>query len=191
MSFQVGRRRGNVWDDVNTLDSIIKDARFNLTGKTERDFEMLFSERVRANQSRLNGSIISQVDKETVVQSVYCFGKKHRPDMTINDDGIAVELKYINRSLNGIKEAIGQSIFYRIRYRFVMNVFVISEAHKDTYLKAANGEEKDLEEILKDLSTESNIFSYVVPAFSPGSNVKACLEWNDIAPSAVPAVAAV
>lgn len=162
------------------LDTVIKGARFNLTGKTERDFELLFSERVRANSDRINGSIISQVDKETTVQSVYCFGKKHRPDLTINDDGIALELKYINNSLNGIKEAIGQSIFYRIRYRFVMNVFVIAEQHKDVYLKVANGEEKDLEEILKDLSTDSNIFSYIVPAFTPGSNVKACLEWNDI-----------
>ena len=123
------------------------------------------------------------MDKETVVQSVYCFGKKHRPDLTINDDGIAIELKFINNSLNGIKEAIGQSIFYRIRYRFVVNIFVISEKHKEVYLKAANGEEKDLEEILKNLSIDSNIFSYVVPAFTPGTNVKACLEFNDISPS--------
>ena len=188
MTFQAGRRRGNVWDDVNTIDGIVKAARFNLTGKTERDFEMLFSERVRANEDRIKGKIISQVDKETVVQSVYCFGKKHRPDLTINDDGIAIELKFINNSLNGIKEAIGQSIFYRIRYRFVVNIFVISEKHKDVYLKAANGEEKDLEEILKDLSTDSNIFSYVVPAFTPGSNIKTCLEFNDISPS-VPALA--
>ena len=95
MTFQVGRRRGNVWDDVNTVDGIVKGARFNLTGKTERDFEMLFSERVRAKEDRLKGKIISQVDKETVVQSVYCFGKKHRPDLTINDDGIAIELKFM------------------------------------------------------------------------------------------------
>ena len=136
MTFQVGRRRGNVWHDVNTVDGIVKAARFNLTGKTERDFEMLFSERIRANEDRLKGKIISQVDKETVVQSVYCFGKKHRPDLTINDDGIAIELKFINNSFNGIKEAIGQSIFYRIRYRFIVNIFVISEKHKDIYLRA-------------------------------------------------------
>ena len=41
-----------------------------------------------------------------------------------------------------------------------------------------------MEEILKDLSTDSNIFSYVVPAFTPGTNIKNCLEYNDIAPSA-------
>jgi len=181
MAFQPGHRRGQVWDDVKTLDTIIKNARFNMTGKSERDFELLFSERVRANSDRLNGKIISQVDKDTVVQSVYCFGKKHRPDLTINDDGIAVELKYLSNNLDGLKQAIGQSIFYRVRYRFVVNIFVIDEKHKDVYFKTANGEEKDLEEIFKDLSSDDNIFSYIVPAFSAAPNIKACLEWNDIA----------
>jgi hypothetical protein len=180
MAFQSGHRRGQVWEDVKMLDTIIKNSRFNLTGKSERDFELLFSERVRANSDRINGKIISQVDKETVVRSVYCFGKKHRPDLTINEDGTAVEIKYLNGSLDGLKQAIGQSIFYRVRYRFVINLFVVDEKHKDVYVKAANDEEKDLEEILRDLSTDMNIFSYIVPAFSAAPNLKACLEWNDI-----------
>jgi len=180
MSFQVGRRRGNVWDDVLALDLIIKEARFNKTGADERDFEMMFGERLDTLRGSLKGELISQRSKEAPVQSVYCFGKKHRPDLTINTDGIAIELKFLNSSLDGIKEAIGQSNFYRIRYRFVINLFIVGEKHKNVYLAAANGEEQHLEEILRDLSTDSNIFSYIVPAFSPGSNVKACLEWNDI-----------
>ena len=63
---------------------------------------------------------------------------------------------------------------------FVMNVFVIAEKYKDTYLKGANDEEKDLEEIFQDLSSDMNIFSYIVPAFTPGSNVKSLLAWNDV-----------
>ena len=60
-----------------------------------------------------------------------------------------------------------------------MNVFVIAEKYKDTYLKGANEEEKDLKEIFQDLSTDMNIFA-IVPAFTPGPNVKALLAWNDI-----------
>ena len=67
-----------------------------------------------------------------------------------------------------------------MRYRFVKNVFVIAEKYKDTYLKGANEEEKELEEIFQDLSTDMNIFSYIVPAFTPGPNAKALLAWNDI-----------
>jgi hypothetical protein len=39
MAFQSGHRRGQVWDDVKTLDTIIKNTRFNLTGKTELEPE--------------------------------------------------------------------------------------------------------------------------------------------------------
>jgi hypothetical protein len=181
MAFQSGHRRGQVWDDVKTLDRIIQNTRFNLTGKSEREFELAFMSSVSANRDRINGAIHSQVDKDTIVRSVYLFGKKHRPDLTINEDGIAVEIKFLSNSLDGLKQAIGQSIFYRVRYRFVMNLFVIDEKYKETYLKGANEEEKDLEEILKDLSSDMNIFSYLVPAFNPGANIKALLHWNDIA----------
>jgi len=95
---------------------------------------------VAANKDRIKGDIHSQVDKDTVVRSVYLFGKKHRPDLTINEDGIAVEIKFLSNSLDGLKQAIGQSIFYRVRYRFVINLFVIDEKYKETYLKGANDE---------------------------------------------------
>ena len=91
-------------------------------------------------------------------------------------DGLHSGLK----SLDGLTQAIGQSIFYRVRYRFVMNVFVVAEKYKETYIKGANEEEKDLEEIFQDLSTDMNTFSYIVPAFTPGPNIKALLAWNDI-----------
>jgi len=42
MAFQSGHRRGQIWDDVQTLDTIIKNTRFNLTGKSEREFELAF-----------------------------------------------------------------------------------------------------------------------------------------------------
>ena len=79
-----------------------------------------------------------------------------------------------------LKQAIGQSIFYQVKYRFVMNVFVIAEKYNDSDLKGANEVEKDLEEIFQDLNIDMNIFSYIVPVFSPGPNIKALLAWNDI-----------
>ena len=60
-----------------------------------------------ANADRMNGQIMSQVDKDTTVRSVYLFGKKHRPDLTINEDGIAIEIKYLSGNLDGLKQAIG------------------------------------------------------------------------------------
>ena len=42
---------------------------------------------VNANADRINGQIMSQLDKDTTVRSVYLLGKKHSPDFTINHDG--------------------------------------------------------------------------------------------------------
>ena len=109
----LGHRRGQVWDDLQTLNKIIHNTRFNLTSKSRQEFELAYMSSVNANADRINGQIMSQVDK-------------------------------------------------------------------DTYLKGANEEEKDLEEIFQDLSSDMNIFSYIVPAFTPGPNVKALLAWNDI-----------
>ena len=181
MAFQLGIRRGHVWDDVRTLDSIIKKTRFDINAKSAREFELGFSQAVSQHDEKLNGKIISQFSKEAPVKSVYCFGKKHRPDLTINDDGIAVEVKFLGGNLDGIREAIGQCIFYRIRYRFVVNLLIVGQENKETYFKASRDEEKDLEEILSQLSKDMNIFTYLVPAFSAAPNYKTFLEWNELA----------
>lgn len=187
MGFEKGKRTGKNWEDILFIDSLIKNSDkktngsiMNITGKEEKDFELRFSSLLDANKVKLNGNLISQQNKDTTVKQIYCFGKKHRPDMTINDDGIAIEIKYINDNFDGVKMALGQSFMYRLRYKFVINVIVISEKNKDVYEKALNGEEKDLEDILKYLADDMNVFTYIVPAFSLKNNQKRVFEVNGI-----------
>lgn len=188
MGFEKGKRTGKNWEDILSIDSLIKNSDkknngsiMNITGKEEKDFELRFSSLLDANKVKLNGNLISQQNKDTTVKQIYCFGKKHRPDMTINDDGIAIEIKYINDNFDGVKMALGQSLMYRLRYKFVINVIVISEKNKDVYEKAVNGEEKDLEDILKYLADDMNVFTYIVPAFSLKNNQKRVFEVNGLA----------
>ena len=159
---------------------MIKRKNFNITLKDEKELENNFMAALDENRHTINGKIYSQRDKATTVRSVYLFGKKHRPDLTINEDGIAIELKFLNSTRDGLKQALGQSMFYRVRYRFVVNLFVVDQKHKSVYLGAAEDKERDLEEILKDLAADMNIFSYIVPNFLPGSNVKSLIEWNGL-----------
>ena len=133
-----------------------------------------------ANKEKLNGTLISQQNKDTTVKQIYCFGKRHRPDMVINDDGIAIEIKYIKNSFDGVKMALGQSFMYRLRYKFVINIIVISEENKDVYEKALKGEEKDLEDILKYLADDMNVYTYIVPAFSLKNGQKRAFEVNGL-----------
>ena len=100
--------------------------------------------------------------------------------MSVNEDGIAIEIKYINNSLDGLKMALGQRIMYRIRYKFVINIIVISEENKEIYEKAINDEEKDLEDIMKYLADSLNIFTYIVPRCSLKNNQKRVFEVNGL-----------
>ena len=51
MGFQPGPRRGNVWDDVKTIDKIISDTSFTRT-LNERGFENLFMSTLDARKKR-------------------------------------------------------------------------------------------------------------------------------------------
>lgn len=143
---------------------------FQTTGGNEKIFERGFATTLMATKNDYNCNVITQIDKESSVQSVYCFGKKHRPDMTLGDNGIAIEMKFITYS--GLKEAIGQGHLYRLRYKFIFLILIISEKRKLVYEEIENGQEKDLEDTLQYLADSMNIFSYIVPSFKVKPGVR-------------------
>jgi len=183
MSFEPGRRHGRYWEDAKKLHKLLDTYPFHTTGKSERDFENGLASALMMTEKQFTGNVITQIEKGKKVESVFCFGKKHRPDMTLDDDGIAIELKYIRYA--GLKEAIGQGFFYRIKYRFVFLILVISEDRKRLYEDICRGEEKDMEDLLNHLADKMNIFTYIVPAFvvNQGMGMKRChsfFEWPTI-----------
>ncbi len=186
MGFKQGKRSGGFWNDIIYIDNLLKKGNngniMNINGDDEKAFENRLSSILDAKQEVFSDKIITQQNKETTVQSVFCFGKKHRPDMTIGDDGIAIEVKYISgtNGLNGIKMALGQSLMYRLRYRFVINLIVVSEDYRDVYDNLLEGGEKDFEDILKLLSDDMNIFTYIVPSFKLKNGQKLSFEVNGI-----------
>jgi len=172
MGFEPCRRFGNLWGDAQKLDVLIKNHNFNINARTEREFENSFSSVLMSRKNEFQNKIMSQMDKETTVNSVYCFGKKHRPDITFENDGIAIEIKHIDESTDNLKISIGQTILYRLRYKFVFQIFVLSKNHQGLYGKICNSEEKDLEDLFSYLADDLNVFSYIVPAFCIKSNIK-------------------
>ena len=119
--------------------------------------------------------MITQIDKSTTVRSIYCFGKKHRPDIALDENGIAIEIKFV--TYDGLKEAIGQGFLYRLRYRFVILVLIISEDRKFIYSDLNGGKEKDLEDTLHYLADNMNIFTYIVPAFNIKPGMRKCISF--------------
>ena len=95
--------------------------------------------------------------------------------MTFDENGIAVEVKFITYA--GLKEAIGQGFLYRLRYRFVFLLLIISEARKMIYADLDAGKEKDLEDTLQHLADNMNVFAYIVPAFNIKPGMKKCISF--------------
>ena len=174
MSFESGRRYGRFWNDAIELNKLFRKHNFNNTSKNEREFEIGLANALDTLNDNFNCEIISQTNRRTTVKSVHCFGKNHRPDITLDENGIAIELKFIRGS--GLKEAIGQGYLYRLKYRFVFLILVISESKKSFYEDLCSGKEKDLEDTLKHLAKKMKIFTYIVPAFEPrkGPGMKKC-----------------
>jgi len=175
MGFERGKRLGKFWNDAKYMDQLIRRHDFNSTGKKEADFERDLASAMNTLKHEFNCDVISQTTRSTTVKGVYCFGKKHRPDMTLDENGIAIELKFVKRA--GLKDAIGQGYLYRLRrYRFVFLVLVISKDKKGFYYDLCDGKEKDLEDTLQHLADNMNIFTYIVPAFTvkKGPSMKIC-----------------
>ncbi|MEM9534094.1 MAG: hypothetical protein AAGA40_00330 [Cyanobacteria bacterium P01_E01_bin.45] len=175
MGFEIARRIGKTWEDAQELHRTILDFPFQTTGKSESDFEKGFATSLMFNRRKYNRNVITQIDKETAVQSVYCFGKKHRPDMTLDENGIAIEMKFV--TYDGLRNAIGQGYLYRLRYKFVFLILVVGEKRRHVYEGIANGKEKDLEDTLQHLADNMNIFSYIVPSFKLKPPVKKALSF--------------
>ena len=184
MAFKPSRKYGKYWEDVQQLDRYIREYDFHNTSKSEKVFEQGFSSALKVLHERFHTDLVSQVHKNAKVESVFCFGKNHRPDMTFVDndkqeDIIAIELKKID--YEGIKTAIGQGFIYRIKYRFVFIVLILPDKCKKTYHGIENGQEENLSDLLKHLAEKNNIFTYIVPAFAinkPG--IKKVLSFYEI-----------
>ncbi len=175
MGFEAVRRTGRYWDDCKNLHKLIKKFPFHTTGKSEKDFEKGFATTLLTMEEMYNSKVISQIDKKTSVKSVYCFGKNHRPDVTLDENGIAIELKFVTYA--GLKDAIGQGFLYRLRYKFVFLVLIISEKRSSIYYDLDTNKEKDLHDTLTYLSKSMNIFTYVVPAFDTTPGTKKCISF--------------
>lgn len=98
---------------------------------------------------RARTDFASEEDPKTTVNNFVLMGVQHRPDFTIDFDGlsIAVEIKK-GDSGQSVREGIGQSIVYSSNFSFVVYLFV--DCSKDNRVKnSMNGDrERKLKESL-------------------------------------------
>ena len=148
----------------------IRKSKLTLKADTERAHEINLVANLEAS-SKLKPHVINQIFKksEDRISKITAFGFDHGPDMAIDRDGTAIEVKVI-KSGTDLRACIGQALIYRLGYRFAIMVLV--DRTKDGKLgeslrSRASKESKMLRELCDDL----NVFSIVGPVGPNNSNL--------------------
>ena len=155
-------KRGIHYELAHFAAKRIAKQNFLLKIKSESDYEMVITTSLGSSR-KLRPYLITQKDAEPVekITTADVFGFKHHPDLTIGNDGTAIELKVIHHG-QSIREAIGQALCYRTHYRFA--IMALLDRTKDrTVVSRCADKNSHAHHLLQALSNECGVFTIVGP----------------------------
>ncbi len=152
--FMSAKKHGKYWDNLNKALEIIKRLSLDVKSELESKFEDRISGALQPNFK----NFIDQRNIQQTMTRITLFGHDHRPDMSIGTNAVAIEVKYIKAG-GSFREAIGQSMIYRIGYRFVIIVWVDTTREK-VYKNLIQDENSDESKLIKELE-ENNIYCVI------------------------------
>lgn len=155
-------RRGTHYELAVFAAKRLAKQNFMLKVKNESDYEMVVTTSLGSSR-KLRPTLITQKDTIPVekITTADVFGFKHHPDLTIGNDGTAIELKVI-QSGHSIREAIGQALCYRTHYRFA--IMALMDLTKDRLVvNRCADKNSPAHKLLKSLCDECGIFTIVGP----------------------------
>lgn len=160
--FKAGSKRGKHYDLAKFATNKMKSANLAIKGRNEREFEHAIVSHLQSSP-KLRGNLITQVDTDEVdkITQASLFGFSHRPDVSIGNDGTAIEIKVITGGQSA-RDLLGQAIAYRMHYRFVILVFVDLTADLKV-VKLCQDEGSHECSLLYGLADTMNVFSVVGP----------------------------
>lgn len=169
LGFVSAAKRGQHFDLAKLAVKKLKSANLALKGKSEREFEQSVIGYLQSSP-KIRKNIITQVGTDEVdkITPANLFGFSHRPDASIGKDGTAIEIKVISGG-QSTRDILGQSIAYRMQYRFV--IIVLVDGSEDRRLVDLCKNKKSTEfSLFTGLSETMNIFSIIGPD-GPSKNV--------------------
>ena len=140
----------------------IRKAQLAIKADAERAHEILLVPTLAAS-SKLKPHIINQIDLEPDerISKVTAFSFYHGPDITIDSDGTAIEVKLIKTG-GDLRACIGQALIYRFGYRFAIMVLV-DRTKERTVVESLRLRDSKEAKMLRELSDELNIFTVIGP----------------------------
>ena len=169
LGFVPSAKRGRHYDLAKYVISKLKTVNLLVKGQSESHFEHTIVSHLQASR-KLLPHLITQIGLDEVekITKASLFGFSHRPDVSIGNDGTAIEIKVISTGQN-VRDILGQAIAYRMHYRFVILVLVDqTDDRKVVELCRSNGSQEC--SLLSGLAETMNIFTVIVP-LSQSKNV--------------------
>jgi len=169
MGFVSTAKRGQHFDLATLAIKKLKSANLALKGKSEREFEQAVIGHLQSSPT-LRKNLITQVGTDEVekITQANLFGFCHRPDASIGNDGTAIEIKVISGGQSA-RDILGQSIAYRMQYRFV--IIVLVDGTEDRKIVDLCKDKKSKEySLFTGLAETMNVFSIIGPD-GPSKNV--------------------
>lgn len=152
--FMSAKKYGKYWENLNRALEIIK--RLSLDVKSER--ESKYEDRISGALQPNFDNFIDQRNIKQTMTRITLFGHDHRPDMSIGTDEVAIEVKFVKAGWS-FREAIGQSMIYRLGYRFVVVVWVDATSNK-VYGNLIQDENSNESKFIKELE-KNNIYCVI------------------------------
>jgi hypothetical protein len=157
-----GKQTGKHYDLAKDAIKRINKIDFLIKAKDEKDYEHCLRTQLKSSR-KLRPFLIDHIDKDpkVIMTRSDFFGFRHSPDITIGDDGTAIELKLI-KSGQALRDMLGQALCYRTNYRFVILVF-IAEDSENPFIALCKDKKCAEFKLLNALAKDFNIFSIVGP----------------------------
>lgn len=162
LGFVPSARRGQHYELAKFAVGKLKRVNVLLKGKSERNYEYTIISHLQASP-KLRKNLITQIgdgEVEKITPGVL-FGFSHRPDVSIGNDGTAIEIKVV-KSGHSVRDILGQAIAYRMHYRFVILV-LIDRTPDRNIVELCKGNDRSECSLLSGLAKSMNVFTVVGP----------------------------
>lgn len=162
LGFASGAKRGQHYDLAMFSAYKLKSVNLLVKGQSERHFEMTVVSHLQASP-RLRKNLITQigVDEVQKITQASFFGFSHRPDISIGNDGTAIEIKVIT-SGQSVRDVLGQALAYRMHYRFVVLV-LIDQTEERQIVNTCRVKGSSERALLCELADTMNVFTIIGP----------------------------
>ena len=162
LGFASAAKRGQHYDLAMFAARKLQSVNLLVKGQSERQFEMTVVSHLQASP-RLRKNLITQIgiDEVEKITKASLFGFSHRPDISIGNDGTAIEIKVITSGAS-VRDVLGQALAYRMHYRFAILV-LIDETDERQVVSSCRTRGSQERALLEELATQMNIFTVIGP----------------------------